>query len=129
MSVEGTRKAVEQYVNSQHTDLSMMAPDVVFTNMATGEEARGVDGLKGMLNFVYHLAFDAKAETKNIIVSDGRAVYEADFVGKHIGEFAGVKPTGKMVRVPLCVVYDLENDKIKRGRVYWEVPAFLKQVG
>jgi steroid delta-isomerase-like uncharacterized protein len=82
-----------------------------------------------MLNFVYHVAFDAKAEVKNIIIADGKAVLEADFVGKHIGEFAGVQPTGKTVRVPLCVVYELENDKIKRGRVYWEVPAFLKQVG
>jgi hypothetical protein len=26
--------------------------------------------------------------------------------------------TGKDVRVPLCVVYDLENDQIKRRRVY-----------
>ena len=128
MSLEGTRRAVEQYINSGHTDLSMMAPDVMFTNMATGDEHKGVEGLKAMLNFVYHVAFDAKAETKNLVVSDGKAVYEADFVGKHIGEFAGVKPTGKMVRVPLCVTYDLENDKIKRGRVYWEVPAFLMQV-
>jgi predicted ester cyclase len=96
--------------------------------MATGDEHKGVEGLKAMLNFVYHVAFDAKAETKNLVVSDGKAVFEADFVGKHIGELAGVKPTGKIVRVPLCVSYDLENDKIKRGRVYREVPAFLKQV-
>lgn len=129
MSLEGTRKAVERYINSGHTDLSMMAPDVVFTNMATGEEYKGVEGVKGMLHLVYHVAFDAKAETKSLVVVDGKAVFEADFVGKHIGEFAGIKPTGKMVRVPLCVSYDLENDRIKRGRVYWEVPAFLKQVG
>ena len=128
MSIESTRRAVEQYINSGHTDLSMMAPDVVFTNMATGDEHKGIEGLKAMLNFVYHVAFDAKAETRNLVVSDGKAVFEADFVGKHIGEFAGVKATGKMVRVPLCVSYDLENDKIKRGRVYWEVPSFLKQV-
>ncbi len=129
MSVDGTRKAVERYIQSNHTDLSMLASDVVFTNMATGDEHRGVEGVKQMLNFVYHVAFDAKAETRNLVVADGKAVFEADFVGKHIGEFAGVKPTGKQVRVPLCVTYDLENDKIKRGRVYWEVPAFLKQVG
>jgi predicted ester cyclase len=55
-------------------------------------------------------------------------VLEGDFVGKHIGEFAGVPATGKTVRVPLCVVYDLEGGKIMRGRVYFEVPAFLKQV-
>ncbi len=129
MSVESTRKAVERYIQSDHTDLSMMAANVVFTNMATGAEHKGVDGVKQMLHYVYHVAFDARAETRSLVVADGKAVFEADFVGKHIGEFAGVKPTGKQVRVPLCVTYDLENDQIKRGRVYWEVPAFLKQVG
>jgi len=129
MSIESTREVVMRYVSSNHTDLSMMAPDVVFKHMATGDEHRGPDGLKAMLHYIYHVAFDAQAETQNMIFADGQAVLEADFVGKHIGEFAGVPATGKMVRVPLCVVYDLENDKIKRGRVYFEVPAFLKQVG
>ena len=128
MSVESTRDVVMRYINSNHSDLSMMAPDVVFTSMASGEEHRGVEALAGMLHYIYHVAFDAHAEMKNMIVSDGKAVLEADFVGKHIAEFAGVPATGKMVRVPLCVVYDLERDQIKRGRVYFEVPAFLKQV-
>jgi steroid delta-isomerase-like uncharacterized protein len=128
MSIESAREALTRYVNSNHSDLSMMAADVVFTNMATGDEHRGVEALAGMLQFVYHVAFDAHAETKNLIVSEGRAVLEADFVGKHIGDFAGVPATGSAVRVPFCVVYDLDGDKITRGRIYWEVPAFLKQV-
>jgi len=128
MSIESTRRAIERYVSSQHTDLSMMADDVVFTNMATGDQHRGRDGLRQMLDYIYHVAFDASSETRNLIVADQRAVLEADFVGKHIGDFAGVPASGKTVRVPLCVVYDLEHDRIKRGRVYWEVPAFLQQV-
>jgi steroid delta-isomerase-like uncharacterized protein len=128
MSIESTREAVTRYLNSNHSDLSMMAPDVVFTSMATGDEHRGVEALAGMLHYIYHVAFDARAETKSLIVADNQAVLEGDFVGKHIGEFAGVPATGKTVRVPLCVVYDLEGGKIKRGRVYFEVPAFLKQV-
>ena len=128
MPIESTREAITRYLNSNHSDLSMMAPDVVFTNMATGDEHRGVEALAGMLHYIYHVAFDARAETKNLIVADNQAVLEGDFVGRHIGEFAGVPATGKTVRVPLCVVYDLEGGMIKRGRVYFEVPAFLKQV-
>jgi steroid delta-isomerase-like uncharacterized protein len=129
MSVESTRAAVTRYVNSAHTDLSMMADDVVFTNMATGDEHRGPDGVRKMLQYIYHVAFDAKAETRNLVFADKQAVLEADFVGKHIGEFAGIPATGKDVRVPLCVVYDLEGDRIKRGRVYMEVPVLLRQLG
>ena len=128
MSVESTREVVLRYINSNHADMSVMAPDVVFTHMATGDEHRGVEAVKGMLHFVYHVAFDARAETRNMVFADGQAVLEAEFVGRHIGEFAGIPATGKTVRVPLCVVYDLENDQITRGRVYFEVPAFMKQV-
>jgi hypothetical protein len=73
--------------------------------------------------------FDADAVIKNTIFADSKAVLEADFVGKHIGEFADIPATNKQVRVPLCVVYDLENDQIKRGRVYFEMPVLLQQLG
>jgi len=82
-----------------------------------------------MLNYFYHIAFEATAEPVTEIFGDSNAVLEAVFVGKHIGEFAGIPATGKSVRVPLCVVYDLENDQIKQGRVYFEMPALMAQLG
>ena len=128
MSIERTGEIVTRYIASQHTDLSVMADDVVFTNMATGDEHHGREGVRQMLQYIYHVAFDAHAEQRNLIFGDTHAVFEADFVGRHTGEFAGIPATHKEVKVPLCVVYDLENDQIKRGRVYFEVPALLKQL-
>lgn len=129
MSVESTRKVMLDYFNTEHGDVSMMAEDVVFTVMATGQENRGREGVMQMLNYFYRIAFDATAQTQSTIFGDGQAVVEADFVGKHIGEFAGIPATNKEVKVPLCVVYDLENDQIKRGRVYFEMPALFAQLG
>jgi steroid delta-isomerase-like uncharacterized protein len=129
MSVERTREAMTRYLDSDHKDLGMMADDVVFTNMATGEEHRGVDGVRRMLDYVYHTAFDATAETRSRIYTERQAVLEADFVGTHIGTFAGIPATHRNVRVPLCVVYDLDDGKIKRGRVYLEMPVLLRQLG
>ena len=128
MSVESTHEVVSKYLDSDHYDLSMMAEDIVFTNMATGYETHEMENLKEILNYIYHKAFDARTESKSRIYSDSNAVFEADFVGKHIGEFAGVPATNKEVRVPLCVVYDLEVDKIKRARIYFEMPVFFDQV-
>ena len=129
MSVDETREVIGRYAAAQHADVSMMAPDVVFRIMATGQEHRTPEGVVGMLDYFYHVAFDAKAETKSMIVGQGIAALEADFVGRHIGEFAGVPPTGKEVRVPLVVIYDLRDGQIVEGRVYFEIPAFLAQVG
>ena len=129
MSVESTKETMLRYFNSEHDDVSMMANDVVFTIMATGQEHQSPQGVMGMLNYFYHVAFDASAETRTLLFGENNAMVEGEFVGKHIGEFAGIPATGKDVRVPICVVYDLENDKIKRGRVYFEMPALLAQLG
>ena len=129
MSIESTRETMLRYLNSEHSDVSMMAKDVIFTVMATGQESHGPDGVFGMLYYFYHVAFDAKATTRVMLFGENNAMVEGDFVGKHIGEFAGVPATGKDVRVPLCVVYDLENDQITRGNVYFEMPALLQQLG
>jgi steroid delta-isomerase-like uncharacterized protein len=129
MSIESTRDTMQRYFNSEHGDVSMMADDVVFTVMATGQEHHGRDGVVGMLNYFYHIAFDATATPRTALFGENSAMAEAEFVGKHIGEFAGIPATGKDVRVPLCVVYDLADDKIKYGRVYFEMPALLQQLG
>jgi steroid delta-isomerase-like uncharacterized protein len=129
MSIESTRETMLRYFNSEHSDVSMMAEDVTFTIMATGQEHNGPEAVMGMLKYFYHIAFDATAKTRVTLFGENNAMVEGDFVGKHIGEFAGVPATGKDVRVPLCVVYDLENNKIKNGRVYFEMPALLQQLG
>jgi steroid delta-isomerase-like uncharacterized protein len=129
MSTERTREAMTRYWDSQHQDLSMMAEDVVFTHMATGDEHRGPDAIRGMLDYMYHQAFDARVEERSRIIAESQAVVEGDFVGTHIGEFAGIPATGRQVRVPLCVVYDLEEGVIRRARVYLELPVLMRQLG
>ena len=129
MSVEETQSVFQRYADSEHQDVSMMSPDVVFRVMGTGQEFRTPEGVLGMLSWFYHGAFEARADTKNLIVGEGKVCIEADFVGRHTGEFAGVPATGKDVTVPLAVVYDLRDGKLAEGRVYFETPAFLAQVG
>ena len=129
MSVERTREVMNTYFTSAHSDVSMMADDVVFTMMATGDETKTPAGVLAMLQYFYHVAFDATADIKNVMFDDGKALVEGDVIGKHIGEFAGIAPTGKDIRVPICVVYDLEHDQIKRARIYFEMPILLQQLG
>ena len=129
MSIESTRETMLRYFGSGHGDDTVMTEDVVFTVMATGQEHHGRDGVRGMLEYFYNIAFDASAASRAMIFDENNALWEGTLVGKHIGEFAGIPATGKEVRVPLCVVYDLENDQIKRGRIYFEIPALFQQLG
>lgn len=124
MSIDSTRETMTRYFND---DVSTLADDVVFTMMATGEEWLGPTAVQAMLEHIYRVAFRAHVETRMLVCGDNNAVLEAEFVGTHTGEFAGIRATGKEVRVPLCVAYDLEGGRIRRARIYFEIPAFVRQ--
>lgn len=128
MSVQETQQVMDRYWAGGH-DLEVVADDVVFTVMASGETFRGRDAVQGMLDTYYRTAFDATPEPRTTVVGDGHAVAEVVFAGRHVGEFQGIPATGREVRVPLCVVYDVDGGAITAGRVYLEVPVLLQQLG
>ncbi len=107
MSIERTQEVMNRYWDSDHKDVSMMADDVVFTHMASGDEHRGPDEVRRMLDYMYRQAFKATAEIRTRVCTEDHAMIEADFVGTHTGEFAGIPATGRQVKVPFCAVYDL----------------------
>ena len=127
MTIEQTRAHVEPYLRDH--DASLLAPDVVFIDMSSGARHEGRDAVGGMLHYIYHVAFDAHAETRSLIIGEGLAAIEGDFVGRHIGEFAGIPATGREVRVPLCVAYVVGEQGITEGRVYMAGNVMMQQLG
>jgi SnoaL-like polyketide cyclase len=125
-SISETQRNVQAYFETH--DVQYVTEDAVFTVMGSPDKYVGREAVKQLLNYFYHVAFDAKAEIKNTFISENKAFLEMDFVGKHIGEFAGLQATGKEVRVPLVGCYDLEDGFIKRGRIYMLGDVMYKQL-
>jgi predicted ester cyclase len=121
-----SQKNLEAYFATH--DVKYVAEDAVFTHMNTGEKTIGREAVGQMLHYIYHIAFDAKAEIRNTIITEHKAVLEMNFIGTHIGEFAGIQPTGKQVNFPITLVYDLENGLIKEARVYMLTDILMKQL-
>jgi predicted ester cyclase len=94
------------------------AADVTLDVVGSGQTGQGRAAVEGMIRFFHEQAFDARPDVKRLIVEGDRAVIEADFVGRHIGEFAGVAATGRHLRVPYSVVYDLDGGRITALRIY-----------
>jgi SnoaL-like polyketide cyclase. len=46
----------------------------------------------------------------------------------HVGDFAGVAPTGAGVRLPYSVVYDVSDGKIDQLRAYFPIMALVQQL-
>ena len=102
-----TREVLMPYFDSAHADVSMMADDVVFVNMTTGDQTRTPQGVLGMLQYFYQIAFDATAEG---------------------GELTIITAAGNQVRVPLVIVYDVADSQIQRARIYLDMASMMAQL-
>ena len=132
MTAEGTRRVMEAYFEDligRGAYKRHFADDVVITIQGTEQRAEGPDGVEGLIDYFHLEAFDALPELKNTLFADDRAVAEFDFVGEHVGEFAGMAATGRAVRVPYCVVYDLRAGKIGALRIYLPMNVLMEQLG
>lgn len=109
-------------------DVQYVTEDAVFINMATGEKTHGRKAIGEMLQYIYHVAFNAQADFTNTIVTEDKAMVEGYFKGKHTGEFAGMQATNKEVNVPLCVTYKLENGLIKEAHIYMLGDVLMQQL-
>ena len=122
-----TKENVLAYFASH--DVNYVAEDAIFRNLSTGEVYTGRAEVAAMLHYIYHVAFDAKAEVFNYIITEDHAMLEANFRGRNIGDLPGIKATNKEVDVPLCVTYDLKDGLIQEARIYMLTEVMARQLG
>ena len=125
------RKVMQEYIDAlvKRADYPVyFSDDVVATFEGTDQRAVGREAAGQLIRYVHEGAFDARPELKNLLVDDGKAAIEADFAGTHTGEFAGVPPTGREVRVPYSVVYDIRGDQISALRIYFPMSLLMEQL-
>jgi steroid delta-isomerase-like uncharacterized protein len=131
MTVEGTSQTMRSYLDAflARGDFAEYYTDeVTWTTVGAGQELQGRQPVRDFLMWMHTQAFDAHPKVKTLVVGDGQAALEADFVGTHTGEFLGIPATGKTVQVPYCVVYDLRDGKITALRAYIPMDLFTHQL-
>jgi len=109
-------------------DVKYIAEDGVFISMNTGETYKGRAEIGAMLHYFYHVAFDAKVQPIDHLITEDKAMVQGFFKGKHIGEFAGIPATNKDVEVPLCVTYELKDGLVQKARIYMPGDVMMKQL-
>lgn len=73
---------------------------------------------------------DLAVEMRRIVaVDDDFAVSEHWLSGTHRGTLLGHPATGKSVKVPTCVVWELRGASIRGETVYFDASSMLKQIG
>src|SRR5512133_3292222 len=131
MSVEATAETMRSYLDAflaRGNFADYYTDDVTWTTVGADQELQGRHPVRDFLIWMHTQAFDAHPKVKTLVVGDGQAALEADFVGTHTGEFLGIPATGKSVQVPYCVVYDLQDDKLVALRAYIPMDLFTQQL-
>jgi hypothetical protein len=108
MSLEGTTRTMTRYfAEMDGGDIaSVMAADVTWTTMVTGDVVRGRLAVRDHINALHRTMTDT--QTKELAVVDGTAYLEGDFFATPDA------PT----RTAFCLAYDVDEGHITAMRLY-----------
>jgi predicted ester cyclase len=131
MSLDATTRTVNAYLDAllYGGDFGQFfTVQVEWTTMETGEKVQGREAVRDFIVALHSELFDARPEVKSVATADGIAALEADFVGTHTGEFAGIPATGVALRVPYSVFYDVTDDGITALRAYMPLRQMIAEL-
>ncbi len=131
MGVESVRETMRQYLDAlaEEGDFArFFADDVALVMMETGEVTRGRDAVRDAVVGMHTTTFAGRFVCTRLLCDDDSAAIEAQLIGSHAGEFAGIAPTGTPVTLTYAVVYDLADGRITELRGYLPLTATVLQL-
>jgi steroid delta-isomerase-like uncharacterized protein len=106
------------------------AESAVLRDQAQDRSYAGRAAILDFLRALYDEGFSGSRRNINRIVVDGSgAVVEYTLHGRHSGPFAGIRPTGREVALPMVFVCDIHDGRILRANLYYDTGILLRQLG
>jgi predicted ester cyclase len=109
--------------------LATLHPDCVFIDQPLGLRLEGREGARTH----YELWWSAFGNTLDAgerhWVRDDLLIGEAAFVGRHLGSFAGLPPTGEPIRLPFVVFVTFRDRLLAGERFVYDLNDLLRQLG
>ena len=131
MSAASVRETMTAYLEALADDgdfARFFADDVAIVMMETGDVTRGRDAVRDMIVGMHSQSFGGRFVCTKLICDEGGAAIEAQLIGSHVGEFAGIAPTGAPVTMTYSVVYELSDGQITELRGYLPLTATVLQL-
>lgn len=107
----------------------IISPNYVNHNPGLVNPIPGPEGLKPIVAGIRKAFPDLKYVIENMIVSDDQVAVHTTMHGTHKGDFFGLAPTNKVIKVSQMQIERIENNKIVE---HWRVTdelTLLRQLG
>ncbi|MDQ4076957.1 MAG: ester cyclase [Chloroflexota bacterium] len=132
MSTEENRELirhfVEQVVNQHNPDAldQIIAPSfqTTFPGASPGRE-----GFKQAMAAVFRGFPDIRTWIDDIVVDGDRVATRGGWEGTHQGEFQGIPPTGRRVKISYIDIWRVENGQFVENWVQMDFLGMLQQLG
>jgi predicted ester cyclase len=109
--------------------LDSVCSDEIVWHSAGGREIRGFKDLKLSFGLAYSTFPDSHFIIDDVIVEGDKAVNRFTFTGTHKGEFNGVLPTNKRVKVWGIALVRLANGKFSEVWERYDTLGWMQELG
>ena len=104
--------------------------DCVYTDAALGKVCKGHGQLRDFLAETFQAFPDFRIESTTVVTgTDGDYALEWTMSGTQKGNMPNLPATGKSFSIRGATIIELEHGKIRRCSDYWDLAAFIKQLG
>ena len=109
--------------------LQLFTDDCIYEDVPTGAVNIGKVALRKFAEFFFSVAPDFKVELSKRFENDRWATGEWTMSGTQKGDMPNLPATGKPFSIRCATIIELENGRIRRCSDYWDMAAFLRQLG
>jgi len=110
-----------------------ITPNFVYDEVATRRKLQGVDQVIVAFQGWAQAFPDSKATFHSALVSGDSVVLEVTWKGTHKGALqtpgGAIAATGSPIEVRACMIMEVEGDKAKAQRHYFDMATLLDQIG
>ena len=98
--------------------------------VATGQVFDGPEEVSGYYRSSRAAFPDQRNENVLLTSAEDAVIAEFDLLGTHLGELAGIEPTGKSFRCRMCAIFLFppDGDRIIGERVYFDQGTIVRQL-
>jgi steroid delta-isomerase-like uncharacterized protein len=123
------RRVFDDVVNSNSLAAAAELVGPAYVNHGVPVPAKGPEALRLAVG-MFRAAFpDIKVTLEHVVAEGDRVATHGYFTGTHKGDFNGIPPTGKAIKVAYIDLWRLENGKATENWVQMDMVGLMQQLG